>query len=212
LQNPGYGWLKAALAGLALTGFLGLSACTIPGGDTPADLGPGVGAPFPNLASVPDQPPIISTEEQRSQLLQQLQGQRNSANEAAGVNAGQQVAALPAGPVAVIYFAESSTALTDRDQAILAEVAKILTAHGGGRLRVVGHASQRGDGGQLLANSSKDRLATRRARAIADALYQDGVARSAVQVDAVGTTQPVYQEINPNGIAGNRRAEIYLES
>jgi outer membrane protein OmpA-like peptidoglycan-associated protein len=205
-------WLNSIRLALGLAGLLILAGCTLPGGDKPSDLGPGVGQPFPNLSVVPDRPPAVSPEPVRSALFQQLQNERNSANAAAGVAPGQQLAAVPAGPVAIIYFGESSSTLSDRDTAILGEVARMLSNRGGGTLRVVGHASLRGDGGQLVSEQAKDKLASRRAGAIANALYQQGVARSNVRTTGTGTTQPEYQEINPNGIAGNRRAEIFLES
>ena len=51
-----------------------------------------------------------------------------------------------------------------------------------------------------------------RADAVARELIRLGVKKRELVVDAMSDAQPVYFEFMPTGEAGNRRAEIYLES
>ena len=51
-----------------------------------------------------------------------------------------------------------------------------------------------------------------RADAVARELIRLGVNKEELVVDAISDAQPVYFEFMPTGEAGNRRAEIYLES
>ena len=90
--------------------------------------------------------------------------------------------------------------------------------HGGillrgfGHVRVVGHASAR------TGNKTPERhqvanfdMSLKRASAVAAALVALGVDQSMITSEARGDLQPVYHKFMPNGEAGNRRAEIYLE-
>ena len=50
-----------------------------------------------------------------------------------------------------------------------------------------------------------------RANSVAHEIIREGVPASHVLVEAVGDSQPVYYESMPQGEAGNRRAEIFLQ-
>ena len=49
-----------------------------------------------------------------------------------------------------------------------------------------------------------------RAKTVANELIRRGANRRTVATAALADSQPLYQEIMPNGEAGNRRAEIFL--
>lgn len=202
---------------------------------------------FPNLASVPDQPPPSTPKVEREKLVQGLLADRAHAEysgealgeETANVRAAApppappppepdppaeegeaataptedpnleplpptpaEVAALPADlgqPTALIYFAGDSASLTDRDRAILGDVATLYTRERGSRVRVIGHGSA-GDGAEL---------ALARADAVAKTLMGMGVPATALETATGG---PTYDESQPTGVAANRRVEVYIGS
>jgi len=113
--------------------------------------------------------------------------------------------------VAVIYFRHASASLQGRDRDVLRKVAEIQQRQGRD-LRVVGHASSR----TAAMDPVDHRMANfdtslTRAQAVVDALVSMGVPRDAIQLEARGDNEPVYHEFMPNGEAGNRRAEIFLQ-
>lgn len=113
--------------------------------------------------------------------------------------------------VADIYFAHGSASLDVRDRRVLREVIALQKARGG-RIRVVGHSSHRTGSMDLakhkLANFA---ISVARANAVAYKLVQLGADRDVVMASARADLDPVYREIMPNGEAGNRRAEVYLD-
>jgi len=212
----------------------------------------GGGEKFPNLASVPDQPPPSTPKVERDKLVQGLLADRAHA-EYTGEKLGEdtanmpaatppppappapeseakpagghaeattdkpadqpappaptEVAALPASlgePVALIYFASDASALTDRDRAILSDVASKYKGERGNRVRVIGHASA----GEKGAGDGAD-LATARADAVAKTLIGMGVPANALETSTGGAT---YDESQPTGVAANRRVAIYIGS
>jgi outer membrane protein OmpA-like peptidoglycan-associated protein len=206
---------------------------------------------FPNLASVPDEPPPSTPKVEREKLIQGLQADRANAEytgesldeaalnvppaappppgppkpkaesaegesaaeseeaeteEAPAVTIPAQVAALPADlgePTALIYFAGDTATLTDHDRAVLTDVAKAYTQQRGSRVRVIGHAAraEKGDGEADLASA--------RADAVARTLIALGVPANALETSTGGAT---YDESQPNGVAANRRVEVYIGS
>jgi outer membrane protein OmpA-like peptidoglycan-associated protein len=116
------------------------------------------------------------------------------------------------GADAVIQFGHGSAQLSSNDQSVIRRIASLATQRNS-RVRIRGHSSSRT--GQmevdthLLANL---RVSARRAEAVADALARNGVPYERIIVEAKGDNTPVYNEAMPNGEAGNRRAEIYLEN
>ncbi len=135
---------------------------------------------------------------------------------------GVELAALPGGDavaeqpsvsvqVADIYFAHGSASLDGRDRRVLREVIALQKARGG-RIRVVGHASHRTGSMDLAAHKLANfSISVARANAVARELVQLGADRNVVLASARADLEPVYREIMPNGEAGNRRAEVFLD-
>ena len=218
------------------------------------------GEKFPNLASVPDQPPPSTPKVERDKLVQGLLSDRahaeyteeklgeDTANVAAASppppappapesevkpaegGSGEQaeaaadkpadapapaapteVAALPADlgqPTALIYFASDTAALTDRDRAILSDVASQYKGERTSRVRVIGHASTtEKTTGQSGGEGSN--LALERADAVAKTLIGMGVPANALETSTGGAT---YDESLETGVAANRRVAVYIGS
>lgn len=114
--------------------------------------------------------------------------------------------------VATILFDHGTARLTSRDRQILQDVVN-LQRQRGGKLRIIGHASQRTGNMDIERHRQVNfRVSVSRASRIAQELKRMGVAQDDVLVAAVGDTQPVFFEFMPSGEAGNRRTEIYLSS
>ena len=120
-------------------------------------------------------------------------------------------APIPGQPVAVIFFGESSSAISDRGQWVLRNV-QLLQQQYGGRLRIVGNASLHTatmDPDEHAAVNYK--ISQRRANAVARALIGLGLPEGAIAVAAQGSQSPVYYEFMPTGEAANRRVDIFLD-
>jgi outer membrane protein OmpA-like peptidoglycan-associated protein len=214
---------------------------------------------FPNLATVPDQPPPATPKVERDKLVQGLLADRahaeytgeklgeetnnvaaaappppgppppESGTKPAESGSGEQaeataekpaeqpappapteVAALPVDlgqPTALIYFAGDTTAMTDRDRAILSDVASKYKGERTSRVRVIGHASaaEKATG----ASGEGSDLALARADAVAKTLIGMGVPANALETSTGGAT---YDESQPTGVAANRRVAVYIGS
>ncbi len=114
-------------------------------------------------------------------------------------------------PIALIFFADASAGLSNRDKNVLHDV-YLLQQQQGGRLRIVGHASQRT---AALDPARRDqanyKLSASRANAVARALIGMGVSEGTVSIVAEGSQAPAFYENSPTGEAGNRRVDIYLD-
>jgi flagellar motor protein MotB len=114
--------------------------------------------------------------------------------------------------VATIRFENGSAKLSSRDRQILAKVVR-LKKERGGRIRIVGHASSRTHNTDPVNHKMINfRVSAARANVVALELQRLGADRSQLQVDAVSDSSPEFLEVMPTGEAGNRRAEIYLDS
>ncbi|MEK9753091.1 MAG: OmpA family protein [Rhodospirillaceae bacterium] len=114
--------------------------------------------------------------------------------------------------VATIQFANGSAHLTAEDRRILANVRQ-LQKERGGRIHIVGHASSRTRPMDPVQHKMVNlKVSVDRANMIAEELMRLGFAKEQIVVDAVSDAEPLYHEFMPTGEAGNRRAEIYLES
>src|SRR5687768_284407 len=116
-------------------------------------------------------------------------------------------------PVGLIYFREGSSDLSDDDRGVLEQIAQIQRAYGG-VVNVVGHASV---GGASSVNytqhqEANQRISEARANAVAQELMKFGVPLGAIRASAAGDSQPLYSEVAPTGVAGNRRVEVYLSA
>jgi outer membrane protein OmpA-like peptidoglycan-associated protein len=121
-----------------------------------------------------------------------------------------EVAALPVDlgqPTALIYFAGDTAILTDRDRAILSDVASQYKGERSSRVRVIGHASATE---KTIGTSSEGTdLALARADAVAKTLIGMGVPAKALETSTGGAT---YDESMETGVAANRRVAIYIGS
>jgi flagellar motor protein MotB len=114
--------------------------------------------------------------------------------------------------VATIRFENGSAKLSSRDRQILAKVIR-LKKERGGRIRVVGHASSRTQNMDPVNHKMINfRVSAARANVVASELQRLGADRSQLQIDVVSDSLPEFLEVMPTGEAGNRRAEIYLDS
>lgn len=114
--------------------------------------------------------------------------------------------------VATILFSNGTAKLSVADMKILRQVSSILKDRGG-RLRIVGHASSRTRDMDLVRHKMTNfQVSADRADTVAKALLKIGVASELISVVARSDSDPVYYEVMPSGEAGNRRAEIYLDS
>jgi len=114
--------------------------------------------------------------------------------------------------VATIRFENGSAKLSSRDRQILAKVVR-LKKERGGRIHVVGHASSRTQNTDPVNHKMINfRVSAARADVVARELQRLGADRSQLQIDAVSDSSPEFLEVMPTGEAGNRRAEIYLDS
>jgi flagellar motor protein MotB len=114
--------------------------------------------------------------------------------------------------VATIQFNNGSARLTASDRQILTNVRQ-LQRERGGRIHIIGHASSRTRSMDPVRHKMVNfRVSVDRANIIARELVRMGFKKEQLVVDAVSDTEPMYFEFMPTGEAGNRRAEIYLES
>ena len=217
---------------LGLTLLLGLGACASapdwadPGklfdDDSPSEshrLDPD--APIPNLASVPNRPRPLSDRNTRDEIRDALAADLENAalfrqDEAVDAPEVQSAKKDPEDElgdteiVAVIYFDPASAELGRADRLVLAAVAK-LQRQRGSRLKVIGHASS-GSAGSDAARLANQEMSEKRAEGVVVALISLGVEAEKLFYSGVGDSDLLYDESEPSGEAGNRRAEIFLET
>jgi len=116
-------------------------------------------------------------------------------------------------PAAVVLFPGDGTAVTAAGRAQIRSAVSAFQQRGGsGYIKVIGHSSSRTANmpveKHLMTIFAKSQA---RANAVARELIREGVPASHVLVEAVGDSQPVYYESMPQGEAGNRRAEIFIQ-
>jgi len=121
--------------------------------------------------------------------------------------------AVGGAPQAVVLFPGDGTAVTAAARAQIKSVVAAFRQRGGtGYIKVVGHSSSRTANmpieKHLMTIFAKSQA---RANSVAHEIIREGVPASHVLVEAVGDSQPVYYESMPQGEAGNRRAEIFLQ-
>lgn len=104
---------------------------------------------------------------------------------------------------ALIYFGEATAELTDFDRSVLADVASMYVRQRGSRVYVIGHTSTN----ERAAEAGETDLATARAAEVAQTLMSLGVPANMLVTSSGGAK---YDESSPNGVAANRRVEIYI--
>ena len=114
-------------------------------------------------------------------------------------------------PPYVVFFNHGSAAVTEADREMLAQAVDAQRDYEG-VLRIIGHASGRtgssDPGREKLVNFN---MSLKRATAVAQELIRRGADPAKVIIEARGDADLTYIETMPEGEAGNRRAEIFLE-
>jgi len=129
-----------------------------------------------------------------------------------GTQGGQPLLTSGSVKVATIHFNNGSSRLDVNDLQVLQKVAA-LQQQSGGVVRIIGHASSRTRSMDPVRHKMVNyNVSVARADAIAKQLVRLGATKGRVLVGAVSDTQPKYYEVMPTGEAGNRRAEIYIDS
>lgn len=168
---------------------------------------------FPNLASVPDNPPDVSKPRERQELLEKLQADLATAGDAAvDSSPGQVGRASQSGttPLAVIYFDRGVTSIGAGNRNILSELVERHWKRGG-RLRVVGLASPVVGSGGVASRIANFQIAVARAHNVAATLVNKGVPFVQIDVAARILSADEKEGEVPVSPALQRRAEIFLE-
>lgn len=172
-------------------------------------------AGFPPSASIsPPAAPIrsrVPTLTRPAPRTEFVQADRFSTRFPAGIGpAPAPVAALPAEPVATVFFKSGSSSITEAGRREIRRAAGMVRNQGA-RVVVIGHASSRTKNLNPLRHQMANfRISYDRAQAVARELVRQGVDQQAIEISAVSDSEPVYYEVMPAGEAGNRRAEIVL--
>ena len=188
---------------------------------------------FPSVASVPDRPATVSSEDERAAALAESRPLGPAVtSQATPVQSTytppppapqQATAPAPALPqqsyapqvppgalVATINFVTGSNNLDGHDRDILRDVVTLI-GQTNRSVTIVGHASARtAVMDPMRARAINYDLSVQRATAVAQALVNLGAPASLVLVYAVGDSQPVFHEWMDTGDVGNQRAEIFL--
>jgi peptidoglycan-associated lipoprotein len=127
----------------------------------------------------------------------------NAANPLPEASAGSARAQPPENPV---YFEFDGALLDAAAQSELQAIAAYMVAEPRARVRISGHADERGTSEYNLA------LGDARARAARDYLVKMGVAADRIRFETRGEEQPVIDAHDEHAWAKNRRDEIVFES
>lgn len=169
-------------------------------------------APAPVPLSAPQPRPLTASQPAAIAAAQPPPSAADLARNA-GTGSATVETASPAGQtklIATIYFPDGGARLSSRDLDVLNQVGQIY-GRGGQAIRVIGHSStDKGASGQVRGALLNYKVSLDRATAVAQALMKEGVSQSEIQVDARGAKEPLYAESTAAGVAGNRRAEIYI--
>lgn len=101
-----------------------------------------------------------------------------------------------------VYFQFDSSELSPKGQAITANFARFLVANPTKKVRLEGHADERGTREYNVG------LGERRANAVQNALRQGGVSASQISIVSYGEERPADPRHDEEGWARNRRVEI----
>ena len=105
----------------------------------------------------------------------------------------------------VFYFPFDRSELDSEARAELKTHARYLTNNPNVKVRVEGHTDERGSREYNVA------LGERRAKAVANELFSEGVSRDQVAVVSYGTEKPAVQGHNENAWKWNRRGKVAYE-
>ena len=103
---------------------------------------------------------------------------------------------------ATVYFEFDKSSLTSRSLQILKSVVEALSENPSVTVTLAGHADERGTREYNLA------LGQRRAEAVRDYLYLNGISKDRISVKSYGEERPAVTGQNERSYARNRRVEI----
>jgi len=126
-----------------------------------------------------------------------------------------RIAPPPAGgasaQVAVIYFADGKATLDADAEKVLDQVSQLYRLRGG-TVRVLGYSGTPAGAGDVVRSSIASlNLAAARADAVANGLVRHGVRRDVIQRSGSNDAPPMLDSGRNTGLAGTRRAEIWLD-
>ncbi len=129
-----------------------------------------------------------------------------------GGASGQPLLGAGSVKVATVHFNNGSSHLDLNDRRVLQQVVALQQKQGG-TVRVIGHASSRTQSMDPVRHKMVNyQVSVSRADTIARALVRLGAEQNNVLIGAVSDSEPLYYEVMPSGEAGNRRADIYIDS
>lgn len=141
----------------------------------------------------------------RAEAARQAAAAAAAAREAAGPVTTAAVTASERSVVAnVIYFDLDESALADESRSALEAKAPVLLRHPGMRIRITGHADERGSDEYNLA------LGLRRAAEAKRYLAALGIADDRIEIVTLGEERPAVQGHTEEAWALNRRAEFEI--
>jgi peptidoglycan-associated lipoprotein len=140
----------------------------------------------------------------RAQEAAQAEAARLAAERAAAAERERRVAAARATLEAMVFFDYDMSAVRNDAAAILRQKADILRASPQVRLRIEGHADERGSTEYNLA------LGNRRAEAVRQFLVGFGLAQDRFEIVSFGEGRPRQQGATEQAWAQNRRGEFII--
>ena len=140
----------------------------------------------------------------RAQEAAQAEAARLAAERAAAAERERRVAAARATLEAMVFFDYDMSAVRDDAAAILRQKVDILRASPQVRLRIEGHADERGSTEYNLA------LGNRRAEAVRQFLVGFGLAQDRFEIVSFGEGRPRQQGATEQAWAQNRRGEFII--
>ncbi|PKL93638.1 MAG: peptidoglycan-associated lipoprotein [Gemmatimonadetes bacterium HGW-Gemmatimonadetes-1] len=159
--------------------------------------------PVPTTPRI-NQDSINAANARRADSIRAAEAAARAAAAAAAAAAEAARAALVKEVAMSIHFAYDQYAVEAGDQANLTRKAAIMRANSALRIRVVGHADERGSDEYNLA------LGMRRATAAKDFLVGQGIDASRIDVASLGEEVPMDPASNETAWAANRRAEFEI--
>lgn len=165
----------------------------------------GTAAPAPAAAAAPT--PETSDADRRAREAALSRAAADSAA-AARANAASAAASVDARTTitATIYFDYDASEIRDDARSLLESKVPVLAANPGVRIRISGHADDRGSDEYNLA------LGQRRAAALKRWLAQRGIAEDRMLLASFGEERPVCGDVDEGCFIKNRRAEFEIVS
>ncbi len=155
-------------------------------------------------APEPAPPPSVQAPPEVARVDDAAERERLAREQAAREAAERARAAVVADMTTMIHFEYDQAVVRPADQGILDRKASIMQANSALRIRISGHADERGSDEYNLA------LGNRRAGAAKRYLENKGVDGTRIEVVSYGEERPLSQGSDENAWAQNRRAEFEI--